>query len=208
MVKVKICGITNPSDARRSAESGADALGFVFAQSPRRVSPERARSIIKKLPPFVIPVGVFVDEEVDKVLEVAAYTGLKAVQLHGSETPNYMEDLLDQGWFWTIKSLRIKRRGDVRRLSRYKAHAFLLDSHEKGRLGGTGKPFPWHLAREARRLGTTILAGGLNPENVREAIRVVRPYAVDVSSGVESSPGRKDRQLVKEFIRAAKSCGM
>ncbi|HHT9154806.1 MAG TPA: phosphoribosylanthranilate isomerase [Candidatus Tripitaka sp. YC43] len=204
MVRVKICGITNLVDARMAVELGTDALGFVFAPSPRQISPNRARDIIRRLPPFVTPVGVFVDEEIGRVLDVATYTGLKAVQLHGSETPGYVRDVMGQ--FWAIKAIRVRTRRDLTRLGRYEAHAFLLDSYVRGRLGGTGKTFPWGLAREARQLGTIILAGGLNPENVQTAIRAVRPYGVDVSSGVESSPGKKDRRLVKEFIQAAK-CG-
>ncbi|HHT9132702.1 MAG TPA: phosphoribosylanthranilate isomerase [Candidatus Tripitaka californicus] len=204
MVKVKICGITSMTDARTAVELGTDALGFVFAPSPRQISPNRARDIIKRLPPFVTPVGVFVDEAIGRVLDVATYTGLKAVQLHGSETPGYVRDVMGQ--FWAIKAIRVRTRRDLTRLGRYEAHAFLLDSYVRERLGGTGKPFPWELAREARQLGTIILAGGLNPENVQTAIRTVRPYAVDVSSGVESSPGKKDRQLVREFIQAVK-CG-
>ncbi|HHT9120437.1 MAG TPA: phosphoribosylanthranilate isomerase [Candidatus Hypogeohydataceae bacterium YC41] len=202
MVKVKICGITSLRDARMVVELGADALGFVFAPSPRQVSPEKTKNIIKKLPPFVTPVGVFVDEEIEKVLDIATYTGLKAVQFHGREGPKYVEGI--KGKFWAIKAVRMRTGRDLMKLRKYKAHAFLLDSYEKGRLGGTGKTFPWELAREARELGTIILAGGLNPENVQVAIRIAKPYAVDVSSGVESSPGRKDKQLVKEFIRAAK----
>lgn len=205
MVKVKICGITSMTDARMAVELGTDALGFVFAPSPRQISPNRAKDIIRRLPPFVTPVGVFVDEEIGKVLDVATYTGLKAVQLHGSETPGYVRDIMGQ--FWAIKAIRVRTRRDLAKLGKYEAHAFLLDSYVQGRLGGTGKTFPWGLAREARQLGTIILAGGLNPENVREAICAVRPYGVDVSSGVESSPGKKDRRMVREFIQAAKSCG-
>ncbi|HLA36943.1 MAG TPA: phosphoribosylanthranilate isomerase [Candidatus Brocadiales bacterium] len=205
MVKVKICGITSPGDARMAVELGTDALGFVFAPSPRQISPNRARDIIRRLPPFVTPVGVFVNEEIRRVLDIATYTGLKAVQLHGRETPGYVRDVMGQ--FWAIKAIRVRTRRDLTRLGRYEVHAFLLDSYVQGRLGGTGKTFPWGLAREAGQLGTIILAGGLNPENVTEAICAVRPYGVDVSSGVESSPGKKDRRLVREFIRAVKSCG-
>ncbi len=205
MVKVKICGITNLRDARVAVEAGADALGFIFAPSPRLVTPEKARNIVKRLPPFVTPVGVFVNEEIGCLLDVATYTGVKAVQLHGDETPSYVKEVMRNGLFWGIKAFRIKTKKDLTKLKTYKPHAFLLDSYQKGQLGGTGKPFPWELAREARELGTIILAGGLNPENVQEAIRTVQPYGVDVSSGVESSPGRKDRRLVKEFVQTAKS---
>ncbi len=221
-------------------ELGADALGFVFAPSPRQISPDKVRNITKRLPPFVTPVGVFVDEEIKKVLDIASYMGLKAVQLHGSETPAYVECLcgfLDspslegrgkgegdirphpilshQGGgnffsrqFWVIKAIRVRTKRDLLKLRNYRANAYLLDSYEKGRPGGTGKTLPWGLVRSAlggRGPGPIILAGGLNPENVRAAICAVRPYGVDVSSGVESSPGKKDRQLVREFIMAAKS---
>lgn len=208
MIKVKICGITNLADARMAAELGADALGFVFAPSPRQVNPEKARSIIKRLPPFVTPVGVFVNEEIGWLLHIANYTGVKAVQLHGDEPPIYVKDISRHGPYWRIKAIRIKTEKDLTKLKEYKAHAFLLDSYEKERFGGTGRTFPWELAREARRLGTIILAGGLNPQNIQEAIRLVRPYGVDVSSGVESGPGKKDRRLVREFIQSVKLCGV
>src|SRR3990167_2971870 len=125
MVKLKICGITSPGDARMAVELGTDALGFVFAPSPRQISPNRARDIIRRLPPFVTPVGVFVNEEIRRVLDIATYTGLKAVQLHGRETPGYVRDVMGQ--FWAIKAIRVRTRRDLTRLGRYEVHAFLLD---------------------------------------------------------------------------------
>lgn len=202
MVRVKICGITNPGDARAAVELGADALGFVFAHSPRQITPERARKLAKSIPPFITPVGVFVDEELEKVQAIARFCGLGAVQLHGNESTTYAGGL--RGKYSVIKAFRIRSLRELVLLRRYRVDAFLLDSYEKGRPGGTGKTFPWEIARRARSFGPIILAGGLNPYNVREAIEMVRPFAVDVSSGVEIRPGKKDRHLMRQFIEAAK----
>lgn len=201
-VRVKICGITTGDDALAAVEYGADALGFVFAKSPRQITKEQARDIIKGLPPFVSPVGVFVDERVDTIKEVCSFCAINTVQLHGNEQPSYLNEL--EG-YKIIKAFRIKEEDDLKPLANYTPHAFLLDSYVKGVMGGTGMTFNWEIARQARKYGTIILSGGLTPENVREAIRVVKPYAVDVSSGVESSPGKKDKSLVMRFIENAKS---
>ena len=200
-MRVKICGITNNEDAQAAVEYGADALGFVFAKSPRQITKEQARDIIKNLPPFVSPVGVFVDEKADKIKEVCDFGGIHTVQLHGNEQPSYLKEL--EG-YTLIKAFRVKEEDDLKPLANYRPHAFLLDSYVKGSPGGTGVPFKWEIARQAHKYGAIILSGGLTPENVREAIRVVKPYAVDVSSGVESSPGKKDTLLVKRFIANAK----
>ncbi len=207
MVRVKICGITNLRDARNAVELGADALGFVFAPSVRRITPERARKIVRLLGPFVNLVGVFVDEDPQAVRQVAGYCGLDTVQLHGNEPPADLEDLRRD--YRVVKALRVAGgKGGLNQLSRYKADAFLLDTCEKGKLGGTGRAVPsmWTIARRAGELdaGPIILAGGMNPENVRDAIETARPFAVDVSSGVEVRPGKKDRRLIREFIRAVK----
>lgn len=206
MVRVKICGITNLRDAEYAVELGADALGFVFAPSARRISPEKAGKIVKSLGPFVNCVGVFVDEDLQKVGQIGQYCGLDTLQLHGNEQPKYLTGL-GKGYH-IIKSLRLINRGDLDRLKRYKASAFLLDTYERGKMGGTGKAIPsmWVLARKAGKLVTTpiILAGGLTPGNVRDAVKVARPFAVDVSSGVELKPGKKDKRLIKEFIEAVK----
>jgi phosphoribosylanthranilate isomerase len=202
MVKVKICGITNVEDALQAASCGADALGFVFyPQSPRVLTPERAKEIVAALPPFVAAVGLFVNEEPARVREVADFCGLDLLQLHGDEPaagcsfPPYR----------VIKALRVKNAESLTGLSAYPVSAVLLDAWVAGAYGGTGHRFNWQMAARAAREGTVILAGGLTPENVREAVRIVRPYGVDVSSGVESAPGRKDHEKVAAFIRNARA---
>jgi len=200
-MRVKICGITNNEDAHAAVEYGADALGFVFAKSPRQVTKKHTRDIIRNLPPFVTTVGVFVDEKVDKIKEICDFCGIHTVQLHGNEQPSYLKEL--EG-YKLIKAFRVKEEDDLKQLVNYKPHAFLLDSYVKGVMGGTGVSFKWEIARQAHKYGIIILSGGLTPENVKEAIQMVKPYAVDVSSGVESSPGKKDTLLVKRFIANAK----
>ena len=201
MTRIKVCGITREEDAERAAELGVDALGFVFyAQSPRAVSPERAREIIRCLPPFVVAVGVFVDSPVSQVLSVVEICRLGAVQLHGSEDPDFCSRLPVK----VIKSFRV--RGDTfpEEILRYNVDAILLDTFRPGLPGGTGSTFPWEIARRAKAYGRIIVAGGLNSGNVRQAIQEAAPYAVDVSSGVESEPGRKDPERMAEFVRKVK----
>ena len=201
MVRVKICGITSLEDALAAVEAGADALGFVFyAKSPRYVVPDRAREIILQLPPFVARVGVFVNEELERVREIMAYCHLDYAQLHGDEPPEYLEALYPSA----IKALRVRSAADVKRLSMYRAAAYLLDTYHPTKPGGTGETWDWELAVAARRYGPVILAGGLTSDNVAEAVRRVHPYAVDVSSGVESAPGRKDAAQMRRFVAAAK----
>jgi len=204
MVKVKICGITNATDARFAAAAGADALGFVFVpRSARYIAPEKAAAIIADLPPLVHTVGVFVDQEPERVMAVAALCRLDYVQLHGRETPRTCEACRACG---VIKAFRIQTRDDLRQLDRYRADACLLDTYVPDRDGGTGAAFDWEIARAAGATGMpVILAGGLNPGNAAQAVAAARPMAVDVSSGVEEAPGRKNKRLVEDFIRAAKS---
>ncbi len=206
MVRVKICGITNAGDARSAVYFGADALGFVFAPSVRRTTPERARRIVRSVGPFVNCVGVFVDEDSEVIREIAEYCGLDTIQLHGNETPEDVDEL--RGEYRVIKALRLRDGRGLKQLGRYKVSAFLLDTYDKKKMGGTGKANPtmWTVARRAVELGAApvILAGGMNPGNVRDAIAVASPFGVDVSSGVELRPGRKDKRLVREFMRAAK----
>lgn len=196
-VRAKICGITNLEDALFAAEAGADALGFVFVpSSPRFIPPEEAAGIRRVLPPFVSVVGVFADAPIEEVRWVAQACHLNAVQLHGGEDPDYCASLEA----YIIKAFRIQDRSSLADLGRYRVGALLLDSYRPHQLGGTGQTFDWDLAREAKRYGRLILSGGLSPENVAEAIQRVRPYAVDVSSGVEGSPGRKDEGKVRRFL--------
>jgi len=201
-VKVKICGITNLADALVVVQAGADALGFVFwQQSPRSISMETAARIVHELPPFIVKVGVFVDAPTDHVYRAIGECQLDLLQFHGEETPDYCV----QFGLMSMKAFRIRDQGSLQLLPSYLTDAWLLDTFVPGKIGGTGEPFNWELAVQAREMGRPIfLAGGLTPENVSEAVRQVRPYAVDVSSGVESSPGKKDQAKVKAFITAAK----
>lgn len=204
-VKTKICGITNPEDARAAVELGADALGFNFyRKSPRYIEPERARSLIEGLPPLVSTVGVFVDEcRPEQVVEIARATGLGTVQLHGSESPDYTRQIRPLPVF---KAFGVGPRLETEHIAAFPVQAFMLDTAGGVLPGGTGKVFNWDLALAAKRLGRVILAGGLNPDNVYEAICRVRPYGIDVCSGIEREPGRKDHHkmaaLFDEIHRA------
>ena len=203
MVKVKICGITNIRDARMAARLGADAIGFNFYHdSPRYVRPERAKAIAAALPPFIVTVGIFLDEDAEVVMELCRMCRLDAAQLHGGESPAQVDEVRG---IRRIKAIRVAGPRDVERCRRYRVEAFLLDAYVPAVPGGTGSSFKWELARGAEQFGPIILAGGLTPDNVEEAIRIARPYAVDVASGVESAPGAKDKDLTDEFIRRAKA---
>ncbi len=205
VVKVKVCGITNLEDAQAAVEAGADALGFVcYRKSPRFVDAEVIRAIVSELPPFVLPVGVFVNEEQKVVRDLLDRCGLVLAQLHGDETAAYCESLGRP----VLKAIRLQSRSDFLALAEFKGRALvrgiLVDAFSDAAYGGTGHRVDWNLAAEASQLGRVILAGGLTPENVGEAIKIVRPYGVDVSSGVEANPGRKDHAKVRAFIKAAK----
>ncbi|HET6516532.1 MAG TPA: phosphoribosylanthranilate isomerase [Thermodesulfovibrionales bacterium] len=201
MVKVKICGITNIGDALVAVNYGADALGFVFYKgSPRYISPEEARDIILQLPPFVTTVGVFVDEELDVIERTVKHASLSLVQLHGSE-PLEMCAMAGRA----IKAIRVRELSDLEPLKSCRPSAFLLDTYSPEGYGGTGQTFNWDVAVEAKQFGHVILAGGLTPDNVEKAIQWVRPYAVDVSSGVEAEKGKKDHRKLRRFIERAKS---
>ena len=201
-VKVKICGVTNAADALAAVDAGADALGFMFyAPSPRCVTHERASEIIRELPPFVAKVGVFVNPAENEVRQAITECALDTLQFHGEETPEFCQRF----GLKVIKAFRIRDAESLRATAAYPAEAWLLDSYVAGQLGGTGARFNWDLATEAaRRHRAVILAGGLTPENAAEAVRKVRPYGLDVSSGVESSPGKKDATKIRAFIAAAK----
>ncbi|HEX8161274.1 MAG TPA: phosphoribosylanthranilate isomerase [Pyrinomonadaceae bacterium] len=201
MVKVKVCGITNLGDALASVEAGADALGFNFyRRSPRYVEPARAREIVGRVPPGVLCVGVFVNEEREAVARAVAESGVGAAQLHGDESPAYCETLRGMR---LIKALRVGEGFAPERATDYAAESILLDSFSASARGGTGRTFDWALARRTRSLVAQLyLAGGLTPENVAEAISAVGPYAVDVCSGVEARPGVKDPERVRQFFAA------
>ncbi len=203
-VRIKICGITSFTDARRAIESGADFLGFNFyPESPRYVAPAKARRIIEKLPKRIAAVGVFVNEPEEKMLAIARRVGLKYLQLHGDESPAEVARL--QRSFRVIKALRVKRPFRSAQITRYRAaSALLLDGFDRRLRGGTGKTFDWKIARRAASRVRVFVAGGLAPENVAGAIRTARPYAVDVSSGVESRPGKKDPARLKAFTLAVR----
>ncbi len=203
---VKICGITNLEDALAAVEAGAGAIGFNFWRPGRRyIAPEQAAEIAARLPENLWKVGVFVDEDPETVLEIAGRVKLNALQLHGAEPPAYLERL---GSYEKVKAIRMDSSFDENCLAGYRSvAAFLLDG-VGATPGGTGSSFDWGLAVAAKKYGRVILAGGLTPENVRDAVRRARPWGVDVASGVESAPGRKDHARVRAFIQAAKNAAV
>ncbi len=199
--RIKVCGITNLDDALSAVEAGADALGFVFySQSPRSIDSESAREIVRILPPLVTSVGVFVNEQIEKVQEIAKYCFLDLLQFHGEESPEYCE------WFSgrVVKAFRVQDSIPMAEMKRYDVSGFLLDTYSKDLHGGTGVSFDWSLVRESVMQKPVVLAGGLTPESVGEAIEKVHPYAVDVSSGVESSLGCKAPEKIRQFVRAVR----
>jgi phosphoribosylanthranilate isomerase len=226
VVRIKICGITNREDALAAADGGADAVGFVFyPQSPRFVSPAHAAEIIAMLPPFVTPVGVFVDEEEQQIRQILRKCHIQVIQLHGNEPPHHCSIFREK----VIKAFRVRDQSDradradtandidgeteslLRTMSDYPVDTFLLDTYSTRLLGGTGKTFNWERALQIRLTlsgikpySKIVLSGGLTPENAADAVKKVQPYAVDVSSGLESSPGKKDHQKIKTFIRAVR----
>jgi phosphoribosylanthranilate isomerase len=203
-VRVKICGITNVQDALAAVDAGADALGFVFyEQSPRHLSYQSAGEIIRALPPFVAQVGVFVNVDEVTIRRAVLETGVDTLQFHGDESPEFCHKFAT---LKVYKAFRIQSTGSLAALRGYATDAWLLDSFVADQRGGTGAPFNWDLAVQAVKLGRpVILAGGLTPENVAQAVQTVRPFAVDVSSGVESRPGKKDHAKVRAFIQSART---
>ncbi len=204
--RVKICGITSVADAESAVRAGTDAIGLVFyPPSPRHVEPDRAAEIVGSLPPFVTPVGVFVDQPVDEIRALCQRVCLPVAQVHGELSPSGIHQLRED--VRVVAGLRLSSAGE---LSRWRslgpADAFLFDTHVPGELpGGTGRAFPWEWLETGDRPPVTILAGGLRPDNVAEAITRVRPFAVDVSSGVESQPGKKSLALLEAFLAAVRS---
>lgn len=219
MVKIKICGITNENDARWAASAGVDFIGLNFYKnSPRKISLNMAKNITSSLPEFVMPVGIFVDEEMESVLKIVKKAQIKAVQLHGSESPEYCAELKEkvsttvppdtlwEGTLKIIKAFRINENFQTEQTAGYQnVDYFLLDAYTEGLAGGTGQTFNWDIALEIKKSGKPVfLSGGLTPENVAEAIKKVEPFAVDVCSGIERTPTRKDFDKMLAFVKAVR----
>jgi phosphoribosylanthranilate isomerase len=204
MTRIKVCGITNWEDALAAVELGADAIGFVFAPSPRRIEQTQARLIVERLPPFIGTAAIFVDEDVEAVKETMQATCCTVAQLHGSEPPRTLEAL--RPWR-VVKAIRVRRSEDMQIMTQYPtASGFVLDTYVEGKPGGTGRTFDWSIVGPAQNYHRPIiLAGGLTPENVAAALATVRPYGVDASSGVEASPGKKDHEKVARFIQIVRA---
>ncbi len=201
MTRIKICGITNIQDALLASKLGADALGFIFyPESKRYIEPDRASEIISSLQPFITTVGVFVNQSLDEINSVRDITGIGLVQLHGDESPEFCTGLP----FNAVKALRIKERSDIAQVELYPLEAILFDKYSEGAYGGTGESFTWDWLQDLKTTKSIILSGGLTPENVGEAISKASPYAVDVSSGVEDSPGKKNAEKMRQFIEAVR----
>ena len=203
MTLVKICGITNAGDARVAADAGADAVGFIFAESPRRVGVEEARRISIALPENMIRVGVFVDEEPAEILRISREVGLDLAQLHGDEPPETVTALREAG-VKVMKALRVRDATSLEALDEYEADLFLLDAYSARVRGGTGERFDWGVAKSLKGRDNIVVSGGLDPENVREAVEFFEPFGVDASSSLEDGPGRKNGELVRRFVLAAK----
>ena len=201
-VKVKICGMTNLKDVKVAVDGGVDAVGFIFyKKSPRSVTMQAVREIVLELPPFVDSVGVFVNETAEQINKIADHCKLDRVQLHGDESPAFCKKIRRR----VIKAIRVKDIQSLKKLSDYPVSSFLLDTFSEDQYGGTGKVFDWNLAYPAKRYGPIILAGGLTPNNVRQAIQRIQPYGVDVCSGVESQPGIKDHKKMQAFLKNVKA---
>jgi len=201
-VKVKICGMTNLKDVKVAVDGGVDAVGFIFyKKSPRSVTMQAVREIVLELPPFVDSVGVFVNETAEQINKIADHCKLDRVQLHGDESPAFCKKIRRR----VIKVIRVKDIQSLKKLSDYPVSSFLLDTFSEDQYGGTGKVFDWNLAYPAKKYGPIILAGGLTPINVHQAIQRIQPYGVDVCSGVESQPGIKDHKKMKAFLKNVKA---
>ena len=205
MTEIKICGITNLEDASFAVKCGADALGFNFySKSPRYGAPENAKEIIERIQDEITKVGVFVNHDALEVKKIVEYCGLDLVQLHGDESPEYCRQFPSS---LLIKAFSPREEGDLRKLSSYPVRAILVDAYDPLRYGGTGKKSDWRLAVKVKETHPLIMAGGLNTDNIREAIEIVSPHAVDINSGAESSPGRKDPEKVRKIIEIVRRIG-
>ena len=201
-VKVKICGMTNLKDVKVAVDGGVDAVGFIFyKKSPRSVTMQAVRKIVLELPPFVDSVGIFVNETAEQINKIADRCNLDRVQLHGNESPSFCKKIRRR----VIKAIRVKDIQSLKKLSDYPVSSFLLDTFSEDQYGGTGRVFDWNLAYPAKKYGPIILAGGLTPNNVRQAIQRIQPYGVDVCSGVESQPGIKDHKKMQIFLKNVKA---
>ncbi len=207
MTRIKICGITNLDDGLEAIAAGVDALGFVFVpNTPRYITPSQAKLVIKQLPPFITNVGLFVDSEIDEIEDIVNHCKLDAVQLHGNESPEMCSQISLQTK--VIKSFHVKKELQVLRneIANYRVDAYLLDTFIKGKAGGTGQTFDWRIAEGLSQ--RIILAGGLTPNNIGTAIAQLQPYGVDVSSGVEKSPGKKDTNKIHSFVRQVRKANL
>ena len=204
-LKIKICGITRLQDALDACDLGADVLGFNFVpSSPRYLNPYTAKDIITALPPFITTVGIFADEDLPVMNDMAQFMNLDALQLHGHEDARYCREVKNP----VVKAIRVESALDLEGVDEFDVSAYLLDARVEGMLGGSGKTFPWELAKSICRSHKVFVAGGLTSENVGRAVQMLAPYGVDTASGVESKPGIKDPVLVERFIRAARSAAM
>jgi len=204
MTLVKICGITNLDDALAAVAAGADALGFNFYKpSPRYITPQNAREIVEQLPESLLTVGVFVNESTDAVRTIAREAGIRALQLHGDESPEYCRELAAN--YYVIKTFAVSNSFDVQSLKAYDVEAIMLDTKHNSLRGGTGRVFDWSVAQEAAStIPKLFLAGGLSPENIENAIETVRPYAVDACSALEESPGNKHSERMQAFVNTVR----
>jgi phosphoribosylanthranilate isomerase len=201
MTKIKICGITNIEDALLAIDLGADALGFVFYRGSKRyIDPENANNIISKLPPFITTVGIFVNQGLDEINYTKERAGFDTIQLHGDESPDFCKNFAR-----VIKAIRVKENIDSELIESYPVKAVLFDTFSEESYGGTGRSFVWDALKDLNTTKRIILSGGLTPENVFQAVRMVHPYAVDVSTGVEDYPGKKNSEKLKKFIEAVRN---
>ena len=204
MTLVKICGITNLDDALAAVAAGADALGFNFYKpSPRYITPQHAREIVEQLPESMLTVGVFVNEELDAVRAIANEAGIRALQLHGDESPEYCRELAAD--YYVIKTFAVSGDFDVQVVTAYEVEAIMLDTRDNRLRGGTGRVFDWSVAQQvAPKIPRLFLAGGLSPENIENAIEIVHPFAVDACSALEDRPGKKNHDRMRVFVNAVR----
>ena len=200
MTWIKLCGITNIEDALNAVSLGVDALGFIFAPSLRRVKPDVAKKIIQTLPKTLLKVGVFVNEGWEQVQGVTKYCGLNGLQFHGKESPEYCQNFFHP----VFKAIHVKDLESLMDMEKYDDVSILLDTYSPAQAGGTGTPFPWEIALIAKEKRDFILSGGLSPSNVREVIKKVKPWGVDVCSGIEAAPGKKDLSRMITFVKEVK----